>query len=215
MFGAIMDAVMSIPQNMMMEEDRNQRQQDNWGHTFNEQTYNSAEAVKQRLWQEEMSNTQYQRAGEDLRRAGLNRILAVRQGGAGVPSGATASSGGSGGVGGSPGSIRPTFTQAEINSAQAKLMGEQTVAATQQGYNISADTEQKKQQTNLIMEQQKTQEQLTASARHNANILAEDEKGRKLEGQIDETRYGEVMRFINRAMKAVTGGASAYGNVRD
>lgn len=53
--------------------------------------FNAAEAQKNRDWQEMMSNTQYQRAMADMKKAGLNPILAYSQGGAGVPSGATAS----------------------------------------------------------------------------------------------------------------------------
>lgn len=50
--------------------------------------YNSAEAAKNRTWQEQMSNTSYQRAVEDMRKAGINPILAYTQGGASTPSGA-------------------------------------------------------------------------------------------------------------------------------
>lgn len=41
-------------------------------------------------FQERMSNTQYQRAMTDMKTAGLNPILAYKQGGAGTPSGAMA-----------------------------------------------------------------------------------------------------------------------------
>lgn len=53
--------------------------------------FNAEETQKNRDWQEMMSNTQYQRAMADMKKAGLNPILAYRQGGAGTPSGATAS----------------------------------------------------------------------------------------------------------------------------
>lgn len=58
-----------------------------------ERRYNSAEAAKQREWQEKLSNTQYQRAVADMRAAGLNPILlAAKASGAVTPTGGMASS---------------------------------------------------------------------------------------------------------------------------
>lgn len=76
-----------------------QRSQQNWSQTADynaqqnaiAQQYNSAEAEKQRQWQEYMSNTSYQRAMEDMRKAGLNPILAYMQGGASTPVGSSGS----------------------------------------------------------------------------------------------------------------------------
>lgn len=50
-------------------------------------SYNSAEALADREWQEHMSNTAYQRAVEDMKKAGLNPILAFSNGGASTPGG--------------------------------------------------------------------------------------------------------------------------------
>lgn len=51
----------------------------------------SEEAEKQRAWSKSMSDTAYQRAIEDLKKAGLNPALAYQQGGASVGTGAMAS----------------------------------------------------------------------------------------------------------------------------
>lgn len=49
--------------------------------------YNSAEALANREWQEHMSSTAYQRAVEDMKKAGINPILAFSNGGASTPGG--------------------------------------------------------------------------------------------------------------------------------
>lgn len=51
--------------------------------------YNSAEALANRQFQERMSSTSYQRAVEDMKKAGLNPILAFANGGASTPGGSS------------------------------------------------------------------------------------------------------------------------------
>lgn len=54
--------------------------------------FNSSEAEKNRSWLEKMSSTSYQRAVQDLQKAGLNPILAYSQGGASTPASSSATS---------------------------------------------------------------------------------------------------------------------------
>lgn len=53
--------------------------------------FNAQQALEQRTWEQQMSDTAYQRAMKDMKTAGLNPILAANLGGASTPGGSSAS----------------------------------------------------------------------------------------------------------------------------
>lgn len=58
----------------------------------------------------------------------------------------------------------------------------------------------------------RTQDVMTGLRRHESEIAGATAKGAKLEGEIDETAFGAAMRYLDRAIKSATGGASAARN---
>lgn len=74
-------------------------------------------AREQMDFQERMSNTAYQRSVEDLKKAGINPILAFQQGGASTPSGASSA--------GSSATMMNEFAGAISSALQARSMSAQ------------------------------------------------------------------------------------------
>lgn len=80
--------------------------------------FSAAEALKNRRFQERMRNSAYQTAMRDMKKSGLNPILAYQQGGAQTPSGSVGS--------GAAGSGAQAIMQNTANSAfQTKLLKSQ------------------------------------------------------------------------------------------
>lgn len=100
--------------------------------------FQAAQTAQQMAFQERMRSTQYQTAVEDLKAAGLNPMLAYSQGGAGTPSGASAS--------GAQGVVDPAKNPS-ITSADT---AQRTAINWQQLQNNQAQIEQTKAVTDRV-----------------------------------------------------------------
>lgn len=112
--------------------------------------FTSAQALRQMGFQERMAGSQYQRGMADMRKAGLNPLLAYKQGGAASPAGASGSGSQASGVG-APGQAAKAVNES-IPAIQTALAVQQNNAQVQ---NLKATTEVQKMQKNLVLNQAK------------------------------------------------------------
>lgn len=116
--------------------------------------FNAGEAEKQRTWETAMSNSSWQRATADMKKAGINPMLAFMQGGASTPGGATASVGTPGGSQGrvegatAGAELRGRGIQSAVSSALqgAGIMNELKLSSTQAKVNEAVEETQKTMQ---------------------------------------------------------------------
>lgn len=160
--------------------------------------FEGAQAQLNRDFQERMSGSAHQREVSDLTAAGLNPILSATGGpGASTPSGAKGSGAGIAAVN-EVGSAVSSAMEARRNIAEVKNVeaDERLKDATRARTNLESNLLTSDYQ--LRGEQLATQKWLTSSAQQQAKILAHQEKGHRVEGEIDSTRYGAALRYMDR-----------------
>jgi hypothetical protein len=109
-----------------------------WDRQQSSQNFNAAQSQAQMDFQKQMRATQYQTSVQDLMAAGLNPMLAYTQGGAGTPSGASASS--------SPAPVHDTITPAVSAYMNAKQTGADLTLKAEQAKATNASAEQSRTQ---------------------------------------------------------------------
>ena len=198
--------------------------------------FNAEQAALQRQWAENMSATQYRRAVNDLQKAGLNPMLAYSQGGANVGSGASAS--GPSAVGVMPnlhnlGSVMSSidFSKYELNSARAARDRAETMENEKlrerlqkeidllgmRASGISARMNVDQQQTKLIREKVRSaavdaeakEAYFMKYSKAELDVALGEAERMKTEREIDESEYGRVLRYIERAIRALGAGVGA------
>jgi hypothetical protein len=191
------------------------------------QQFSAAQSDKQMQFQQEMRSTQYQTAVDDLKKAGLNPMLAYTQGGAGTPVGSAA-------VGQQAQLKNPVegfshsaaaganikadlelkdantteaVSRTNVNEQQARKTDAETAAIVLGMPNISQDFKLKVANTLLSNAQAGVASASEAKTRQDILIS-------QPEAKMSQTPYGQTRPYLKDALQGVTSATSAFGKIK-
>lgn len=140
---------------------------------------NIALAQENRAWQERMANTAYQRSMADMRKAGLNPILAYKQGGAAVPSGNVAN-------------VESTFKDVDVGEAassafDARVKNQQVNQVKASAQALREQSEKSKADASLV--RQRTRAEVTKLTNESKSAFEQYQQEKERTHRMK--RYGE------------------------
>lgn len=218
-----------------------QTNQKNWDIAQASNAASAEQAQKQMDFQERMRATQYQTAIDDMKKAGLNPMLAYSQGGAGTPTGAMGSVSTANFK--SPISSAATgYQNMQLNRAETDLKDQSTtesVARTtlneQQAKKTDAETAsiilampnisqkfKNEVATELLLREQTEQASASAIAQRSQAVLNKI-RGRHIEQNVNiglpdeemaKTIYGKIRPYVSDAGKVFNSAASIRSNLK-